>query len=54
VILLISGAASLLVSQSFADRVDRLQEFSRRVAQGDFRPLLADPAGDALDNWQYR
>jgi two-component system phosphate regulon sensor histidine kinase PhoR len=49
VILLISGAASLLVSRSFADRVDRLQEFSRRVAQGDFRPLLADPAGDALD-----
>src|SRR5260370_1435944 len=44
VILLISGAASLLVSRSFADRVDRLQEFSRRVAQGDFRPLLADPA----------
>jgi len=49
VILLISGAVSLLVSRSFADRVDRLQEFSRRVAQGDFRPLLADPAGDALD-----
>ena len=49
VILLISGAASLLVSRRFADRVDRLQEFSRRVAQGDFRPLLADPAGDALD-----
>ncbi len=49
VILLISGAASLLVSRSFADRVDRLQEFSRRVAQGDFRPLLADSAGDALD-----
>jgi two-component system, OmpR family, phosphate regulon sensor histidine kinase PhoR len=49
VILLIFGAASLLVSRSFADRVDRLQEFSRRVAQGDFRPLLADTAGDALD-----
>jgi two-component system phosphate regulon sensor histidine kinase PhoR len=48
-ILLISGAASLLVSRSFADRVDRLQEFSRRVAKGDFRPLVADPAGDALD-----
>jgi len=49
VILLISGAASLLVSRSFADRVDRLQVFSRRVAQGDFRPLVADPGGDALD-----
>lgn len=49
IILLISGAASLFVSRSFADRVDRLQEFSRRVAQGDFRSLVADPAGDALD-----
>src|SRR5260370_9927808 len=49
VILLISGAASLLVSRRFADLVDRLQEFSRRVAQGDFRPLLPHPAGAALD-----
>src|SRR5260370_23879235 len=47
VILLISCAASLLVFRSFADRVDRLQEFSRRVAQGGFRPLLAAPDGDA-------
>ncbi len=49
VMLLVTGTASLLISRSFSDRVDRLTKFSRRVAQGDFRPLLADPAGDALD-----
>jgi len=47
--LLVTGTASLLISRSFSDRVDRLQEFSRRVAKGDFRPLFADPSGDALD-----
>jgi two-component system phosphate regulon sensor histidine kinase PhoR len=49
VILLIAGAASLLVSRAFSVRVDRLQEFSRRVAKGDFRPLPADGSGDALE-----
>src|SRR5260370_12012706 len=47
--LLVTGIASLLVLRSFSSRVDHLQEFSRRVAKGDFRPLFADPAGDALD-----
>jgi two-component system, OmpR family, phosphate regulon sensor histidine kinase PhoR len=49
IILLIAGAASLLVSRAFSVRVDRLQEFSRRVAEGDFRPLPADGSGDALE-----
>jgi two-component system, OmpR family, phosphate regulon sensor histidine kinase PhoR len=49
IILLIAGAASLLVSRAFSVRVDRLQEFSRRVAEGDFRPLSADGSGDALE-----
>jgi len=49
VILLLAGAASLLVSRSFSDRVNRLKEFSRRVAEGDFRPLPADSSGDALE-----
>jgi two-component system, OmpR family, phosphate regulon sensor histidine kinase PhoR len=48
-ILLIAGAATLLVSRSFSDRVDRLKEFSRRVAEGDFRPLPGDGSGDALE-----
>ncbi len=49
-ILLIAGAAALQISRMFSDRVDRLQEFSRRVASGDFRPIPADSSGDALES----
>ena len=49
VMLLVTGAVSLLISRSFSDRVERLQLFSRRVAEGDFRPIDADPSGDALE-----
>jgi two-component system phosphate regulon sensor histidine kinase PhoR len=49
VILLIAGGASVLVSRSVADRVERLREFSHRVAEGDFRPLSGDGSGDALE-----
>jgi two-component system phosphate regulon sensor histidine kinase PhoR len=48
-ILLIAGAAGLQISRMFSDRVERLKEFSRRVAAGDFRPITADRSGDALD-----
>jgi two-component system phosphate regulon sensor histidine kinase PhoR len=48
-ILLIAGAATVLVSRAFSDRVERLTEFSRRVAEGDFRPLPGDGSGDALE-----
>ena len=50
VMLLVTGTASLLISRSFADRVDNLTKFSLRVAQGDFRPIEADRSGDALDS----
>lgn len=49
VILLVAGAAALLVSRGFSDRVERLREFSRRVAEGDFRPLPGGGSGDALE-----
>jgi len=49
VMLLVSGTASLLVSRSFSDRVDRLKKFSDRVAEGDFRPIEADRSGDAME-----
>jgi len=49
VVLLVTGTASLLISRSFADRVNRLTDFFHRVAEGDFRPLEADRAGDALE-----
>ena len=47
-ILLIAGGISLVFSRSFTRRVDRLKDFSRRVAEGDFRPLPRDGSGDAL------
>ena len=48
-ILVVSGGASLLLSRSVSDRVERLRQFSRRVAEGDFRPLPGDGSGDALE-----
>jgi two-component system phosphate regulon sensor histidine kinase PhoR len=48
-ILLLAGGMSLLVSRSFSGRVERLKEFSRRVADREFRPLAAHRNGDALD-----
>ncbi|MFI5097416.1 MAG: ATP-binding protein [Candidatus Acidiferrales bacterium] len=52
-ILIVAGAISLLVSRSFTERVERLREFSRRVAEGDFRPLPGDGKGDTLEALGY-
>ena len=49
IMLVVTGIASLLISRSFSLRVERLQSFSRRVAEGDFRPIEADRSGDALE-----
>ena len=49
VMLLVTGTASLLISRSFSDRVERLKKFSDRVAEGDFRPIEADRSGDAME-----
>src|SRR5260370_38639304 len=48
VILLLAGTASLLVSLGLSKRIERLEEFSRRVAEGEFPPLPRDASGDAL------
>lgn len=48
-IYLFAGAIAMLMSRGYADRVERLREFSRRVAEGDFRPLPSDGSGDALE-----
>jgi len=45
----VTGLVSLLISRSFSRRVERLQSFSRRVAEGDFRPIDADRSGDVLE-----
>jgi two-component system phosphate regulon sensor histidine kinase PhoR len=48
VILALGAVASLAFSQRFAARVERLKDFSRRVAEGDFRPLPAEQPRDEL------
>jgi two-component system phosphate regulon sensor histidine kinase PhoR len=47
--ILVTGTASVLISRSFSDRVDRLKKFSDRVAEGDFRPIEANRSGDAME-----
>jgi two-component system phosphate regulon sensor histidine kinase PhoR len=48
-ILLIAAAVALLMSRSYTDRVERLREFSLRVAEGDFRPLPSEGTDDTLE-----
>ncbi|HXX15303.1 MAG TPA: ATP-binding protein [Candidatus Eremiobacteraceae bacterium] len=48
-IYLCAGAVAMLMSRSYTDRVERLRQFSRRVAEGDFRPLPSDGTGDSLE-----
>jgi two-component system, OmpR family, phosphate regulon sensor histidine kinase PhoR len=47
-ILVLGTMVSLGFSRMFATRVQRLKDFSRRVAGGDFRPLPADEPRDEL------
>ncbi|HEX4545353.1 MAG TPA: ATP-binding protein [Candidatus Acidoferrum sp.] len=49
VLLVVTGTAALVLSRSFADRVEQMTQFSRRLAEGDFRPLEADRSGDAME-----
>jgi two-component system, OmpR family, phosphate regulon sensor histidine kinase PhoR len=49
VIFLVAGGVALWMSRSYTDRVERLREFSLRVADGDFRPLPSDGTGDTLE-----
>jgi two-component system phosphate regulon sensor histidine kinase PhoR len=48
-IYLLAGALAMLASRSYTLRIERLREFSRRVAEGDFRPIPADGTGDTLE-----
>lgn len=49
VILLVAGCIIVLASKRFSERVERLTAFSKRVAEGDFRPQAPNGTGDALD-----
>jgi two-component system, OmpR family, phosphate regulon sensor histidine kinase PhoR len=48
VILVLAGGVSLLSFRVLTERIDRLKQYSRRVANGDFRPLPMDRTGDEL------
>jgi two-component system phosphate regulon sensor histidine kinase PhoR len=48
-IFLIAGALAMWMSSSFTERIERLRDFSRRVAEGDFRPLPSDGKRDSLE-----
>ncbi|HXX43677.1 MAG TPA: ATP-binding protein [Candidatus Acidoferrales bacterium] len=47
-ILVLGGIISLLYFQRLAARIERLTAFSRRIAEGDFRPLPAEGPRDEL------
>ncbi len=48
VIFLVGLIASLVISRMFSARVERLTQFSKRVAEGDFRPLPGEDSRDEL------
>ena len=48
VILILGGAISLVYFRMFAARIERLKDFSHRLAKGDFRALPAEPQQDEL------
>ena len=50
IVLLLGGGASLLFFRVASRRIDRLKDFSRRVARGDFRLLEEDRQGDELSD----
>jgi two-component system phosphate regulon sensor histidine kinase PhoR len=47
-ILAVCGIISLIFSRAFAGRVDRLKDFSLRIAHGDFHPLSSERPEDEL------
>ncbi len=48
VILVLAGAASILFFRTLSVRIERLKEFSQRVATGDFRPISIDFRRDEI------
>ncbi|MGC2720231.1 MAG: ATP-binding protein [Candidatus Acidiferrales bacterium] len=48
ILFIVGIALSILFSGSFSARVGRLRNFSRRIAEGDFRPLDLDGPQDEL------
>ncbi len=47
-ILILTGGASLLFFRRISNRIGRLTDFSRRVAEGDFNPMPLEQTNDEL------
>ncbi len=47
-LLVLTGGASLYFFRRISNRISRLTEFSRRVAEGDFRPMPLETTNDEL------
>ena len=50
VVLLIGALVAFAFARMFAARVQRLQRFSQRIAEGDFRPLIREGPRDELSD----
>jgi two-component system, OmpR family, phosphate regulon sensor histidine kinase PhoR len=50
VVLLIGALVAFAFARMFAARVQRLQRFSQRIAEGDFRPLIRESPRDELSD----
>src|ERR1700727_3591152 len=48
--LLICAIASFAFARMFSARIERLKDFSQRIAEGDFRPLLGEGPRDELSD----
>jgi len=49
-ILVVAGGGAAFISGGDSTRIHRLEEFSHRVARGDFSPLEMESGGDELDD----
>jgi len=49
-IMILAGGASLIYFRIISGRIQRLKDFSMRVAEGDFHPLPRDRHGDELSD----
>jgi two-component system, OmpR family, phosphate regulon sensor histidine kinase PhoR len=50
IVLLIGALVAFAFARMFAARVQRLQRFSQRIAEGDFRPLIREGPRDELSD----
>lgn len=50
IILVLAGGIWLISFRTFSARIERLKQFSQRIAEGDFNPISMDRKGDELSD----